>query len=158
MDKEKDMAIMLEQIIGETAKICGVTVEQILGVDRTESIQSARQLAMFAARKNFMFCLPEIAAAFGKKHATVVQAVRIVKQRLKVDKEFSDLHKRLDEVLRSMMMSDRSERISEVAHFHHDRGALNIRILGDPNEMNLTMRHKGDVMTITVTTKKEDGK
>ena len=152
------MTILLEQIIGLTAKVCGVTVEQILGSDRADSVLAARQLAMFAARKNFMFCLPEIAAAFGKSHATVIQAVRIVEKRLKVDKCPRDQYRHLQEFLVSMMTSDRSERISEVVQFHHNRGELNIRILVGPNEMNLTMRSKGDVMAFAVTAKKEDGK
>lgn len=152
------MAIVLERLISETAKACGVTVEQILSSDRSERVKSARQLAMFVAHKNFTFCLPEIAAAFGKTHATVIQAVRIVGRRLKIDKCLRDHHKHLQEVLVSVMTSGPSERILELAHFHGDGGPLNVRILGNPNEINLTMCSRGGVMNIAVTANKGGGK
>lgn len=152
------MTIKLEHIIGLTAKVCGVTVEQILGCGRSDSVLSARQLAMFVARKNFTFCLSEIGAGFGKTHATVIQAVRIVEKRLKGDKGFREQHERLQEALLPMMPSGRLERTSELVHFHHDSGPLNVRIPGDSNEINLMMHSKGDAMTIVVTMNKEVGK
>lgn len=66
--------------------------------------------------------------------------------------------KHLQEVLVSVMTSGPSERILELAHFHGDGGPLNVRILGNPNEINLTMCSRGGVMNIAVTANKGGGK
>ena len=96
------MAIKLEQIIEETAKVCGVKVEQILGCDRTPDVLTARQLALFVARKNTTFSLPQIAAAFGKTHAAVIHAVRQMEQRLGEEQGLREQHKRLLEAVSSL--------------------------------------------------------
>ena len=152
------MAIKLEQIIEETAKVCGVTVEQILGSDRTPDVLTARQLALFVARKNTTFSLPQIAAAFGKTHATVIHAVRQMEQRLGEEQELRDRHKRLLETVLPMVASDQPEKISELVRFYRGRGPVNVRVLGDPKEINLTMHSDGDTITIIATANKEVGK
>ena len=149
------MAIKLEQIIEETAKVCGVKVEQILGCDRTPDVLTARQLALFVARKNTTFSLPQIATAFGKTHATVIQAVRQMEQRLGEEQELRDRYKRLQEAALPMIASDQPENISEFVRFYRGRGRVNIRVLGDPKEINLTMHSDGDTITIIATANKE---
>lgn len=152
------MAIKLEQIIEETAKVCGVKVEQILGSDRTPDVLTARQLALFVARKNTTFSLPQISAAFGKTHATVICAVRQMEQRLGEELELREQHKRLLEAVLPMVASDQPEKISELVHFYRGRAPVNIRVLGDPKEINLTMHSDGDTITIIVTANTGNGK
>lgn len=152
------MAVKLEQIIGEAAKACGVSVEQILGSDRTPDVLTARQLALFVARKNTTFSLPQISAAFSKTHATVICAVRQMEQRLGEEQELQDLHKRLLEAVLPMIASDQPEKISELVHFYRGRGPVNVRVLGDPKEINLTMHSDGDTITVIATADTGDGK
>lgn len=151
------MAVKLEQIIGETAKASGVTVEQILGSDRTPDVLTARQLALYVARKNTTFSLPQIAAAFSKTHATVIHAVRQMEQRLGEEKELRDRYKRLLEIVLPMVASDQPEKISELVHFYRSRGPVNVRVLVDPKEINLTMHSDGDTITIIIATANREG-
>lgn len=148
------MAVKLEQIISETAKACGVTVEQILGSDRTPDVLTARQLALFVVRKNTTFSLPQIATAFAKTHATVIHAVRQMEQRLGEEPELRDRYKRLLATILPMIASDQPEKISELVHFYRGRGPVNVRVFGDPKEINLTMHLDGDTITIVVTANK----
>ena len=73
-----------------------VTMEQLLSADRTQSLVTPRQLAMYISRKCTTKSLQEIASAFDKKHATILHGVKTMESRLKTE---SDLKQTFDEIM-----------------------------------------------------------
>ena len=95
--KEQSIKMLsVEEIQTTVAKKFGVTINQILSPERTQSIVTPRQLSMFIARKLTTKSLEEIAAAFGKTHATILHGVRTIADRLKNEVE---LKKNLEEIV-----------------------------------------------------------
>ena len=74
----------------------GVSIGQILSSDRTASLVTPRQLAMYISRKYTTKSLQEIAAEFDKKHATILHGVKAIEKRLDVESELKGI---LSEVL-----------------------------------------------------------
>ena len=77
----------IEEIQNAVAKKYSVTIEQMLSPERTQSIVTPRQLAMYIARKFTTKSLPEIAKLFEKTHATIIHGVRNIEKRLDVEPE-----------------------------------------------------------------------
>ena len=71
-------------------------MDQILSAERTQSIVTPRQLAMYIARKFTTRSLPEIAKLFDKTHATIIHGVRNIEKRLDVEDELRTM---LSEIL-----------------------------------------------------------
>ena len=86
-----------------TCKKYGVTLSQILSPERTQSIVTPRQLAMYISRKFTTRSLPEIAKEFDKSHATILHGVKNISKRLDVEPELKQsLEELLDELGCSM--------------------------------------------------------
>jgi chromosomal replication initiator protein len=65
--------IQPEQIIDAVADIYGITVDSILGRERTNKIARPRQIAMYLMREETEFSLPQIGQALGgRDHTTVM--------------------------------------------------------------------------------------
>ncbi len=65
--------IQPEQIIDAVADIYGITVDRILGRERTHKIARPRQIAMYLMREETEFSLPQIGQALGgRDHTTVM--------------------------------------------------------------------------------------
>ena len=97
IQKEQTMRkLNIDEIQSTVAKKYSVTVEQILSPERTQSVVTPRQLAMYIARKYTPKSLPEIAKMFEKTHATIIHGVRNIEKRLDVE---SDLKSNLAEIL-----------------------------------------------------------
>ena len=95
--KEQSIKMLsVEEIQTTVAKKFGVTINQVLSSERTQSIVTPRQLSMFIARKLTTKSLQEIAAAFGKTHATILHGVKTIEDRLKNEVE---LKKNLEEIV-----------------------------------------------------------
>ena len=77
------------------ASFYGVTLADILSTQRTQTLVTPRQLAMFLARKLTTKSLPEIAKAFGKTHATVHHGTQTIQKRIDVE---PDLKKSMGEI------------------------------------------------------------
>ena len=77
----------IEEIQAAVAKKYSVTMAQMLSPERTQSIVTPRQLAMYIARKFTTKSLPEIAKLFEKTHATIIHGVRNIEKRLDVEEE-----------------------------------------------------------------------
>jgi len=73
---------MLKKIQETVAQHYGVRVVEILSSTRDAKVAEARQVAMYVARKYTTKSLPEIAYAFGKRHATVIHAVKAIEKRI----------------------------------------------------------------------------
>lgn len=81
--KEKSLKkLTIEEIQQVCAKKFGVSLNDILSHERTQSIVTPRQMAMYISRKYTSKGLTEIADAFKKKHATIISGVKTIKERL----------------------------------------------------------------------------
>lgn len=88
--------LTIEEIQTAVAKKYDVTLAQILSPERTQSIVTPRQIAMYIARKYTTKSLPEIAKKFDKTHATILHGVKNITKRLDVE---NDLKSTLAEIL-----------------------------------------------------------
>lgn len=97
IEKEKSIRkLTIEEIQNSVSNKYGVSMTQILSSERTQSIVTPRQLAMYIARKYTMKSLPEIAKKFEKTHATILHGVKSISKRLDVE---NDLKATLAEIL-----------------------------------------------------------
>ena len=97
IEKEQSLRkLSIEEIQTAVSKKYNVSMAQILSAERTQSIVTPRQLAMYIARKFTTKSLPEIAKLFDKTHATIIHGVRNIEKRLDVE---SDLRITLEEIL-----------------------------------------------------------
>ena len=97
IEKEQSLRkLSIEEIQTAVAKKYNVSMAQILSSERTQSIVTPRQLAMYIARKFTTKSLPEIAKLFDKTHATIIHGVRNIDKRLDVE---ADLKVTLSEIL-----------------------------------------------------------
>jgi len=91
IDKEKTQKkVTIEEIQTAVASAYSVTLSQILSSDRTASLVTPRQLAMYITRKFTSKSLPEIAKKFEKSHATILHGVKTITKRLDVEQELKD--------------------------------------------------------------------
>ena len=99
IEKERTMRkLTIEEIQQACAKKYGVTVDDILSHERIQSLVTPRQLAMYISRKLTSKGLQEIAQCFGKKHATIINGVKTITERLSNE---SELKSELEEILAS---------------------------------------------------------
>ena len=97
IEKEQSFRkITIKDIKESVAKKYGVSIEQIMSADRTQSLVTPRQLAMYISRKYTTKSLLEISNEFGKKHATILHGVKTIEKRLDVEE---DLRESLDRIL-----------------------------------------------------------
>ena len=97
IQKEQTMKkLNIEEIQALVAKKYSISMEQLLSPERTQSVVTPRQLAMYIARKFTTKSLPEIAKMFEKTHATIIHGVRNIEKRLDVE---ADLKASLAEIL-----------------------------------------------------------
>lgn len=97
IEKEKSLRkLTIQEIQQSIAKRYGVSIEQILSSERTQSLVTPRQMAMYISRKFTQKSLPEIAKSFEKSHATILHGVKTIEKRLEVE---PDLKSSLEEIL-----------------------------------------------------------
>ena len=97
IEKEKTRKkLTVEEVQNCVCKKYAVTISQILSPERTQSIVTPRQLAMYISRKFTTRSLPEIAKNFEKSHATIIHGVKNISKRLDVEPE---LRATLEEIL-----------------------------------------------------------
>lgn len=97
IEKEQSLRkLSIEEIQTAVSKKYNVSIAQILSSERTQSIVTPRQLAMYIARKFTTKSLPEIAKLFEKTHATIIHGVKNIEKRLDVE---HDLKITLEEIL-----------------------------------------------------------
>jgi len=91
IEKEKTQKkVTIEEIQTAVAAAYSVSLSQILSSDRTASIVTPRQLAMYITRKFTSKSLPEIAKKFEKTHATILHGVKTIAKRLDVETELKE--------------------------------------------------------------------
>lgn len=100
IEKEQSMRkLTIDEIQQACAKKFSVTIPDILSHERTQSLVTPRQLAMYISRKLTSKGLNEIAKAFDKKHATVINGVKTISERLANEPELKLI---LEEILSSL--------------------------------------------------------
>jgi chromosomal replication initiator protein len=72
--------ITIEHIQKTVAEYYDLRVSDLTGKNRSNSIAAPRMMAMFLSRNLTDKSLPDIGAAFGKNHATVIHAVNKIKK------------------------------------------------------------------------------
>ena len=72
------MTPTIEEIQERTAKLCGISVPQMLSHDRTRQVSRPRQLAMYAARVMTKASWNQLAAKFQRDRKAVRQAVDVI--------------------------------------------------------------------------------
>ena len=91
-EKSSNCSLILEQV----ADLLHVRPEDILGSKRRANFVRARQVAMYACRRQLGISYPELARFFGgKDHSTVIYAIKKIEKLLITDKYLQDLIKRL---------------------------------------------------------------
>ncbi len=97
IEKENAMRkLTVQEIQSVVAEKYGVSIEQVLSSERTQSIVTPRQMAMYIARKYTTKSLQEIAKVFDKSHATIIHGVKTIGTRLEVEEE---LRHELEEII-----------------------------------------------------------
>ena len=100
IEKEKSRKkITVSEVKNCVCRKYGVSMSQILSSERTQSIVTPRQLAMYISRKFTTMSLPEIAKEFDKSHATIIHGVKNIKNRMVVEPELRQI---LEEILDEM--------------------------------------------------------
>lgn len=91
IEKEKTQKkVTIDEIQSAVASYYCVTINQMLSSDRTATLVTPRQLAMYITRKFTNKSLPEIAKKFEKTHATILHGVKTISKRLDVEQELRD--------------------------------------------------------------------
>ena len=97
IDNDRTLRKMtVEEIQDAVSKKFGVKREAILSLERSQSMVTPRQLAMYIARKYTSKSLEEIGQAFNKSHATILHGVRQISRRLDVE---ADLRVMMEQIL-----------------------------------------------------------
>lgn len=97
--EKKLKKITIEEIQNAICNKFGITMAQLLSSERTQSLVTPRQLAMYISRKHTAKSLPEIAKMFDKSHATILHGVKSIKKHLETE---PDLRESLEEVLQTL--------------------------------------------------------
>lgn len=88
IEKEQSLKkLTIKEIQTAVSKKYNVTINQILSLERTQTLVTPRQLAMYISRKYTTKSLPEIAEEFGKTHATIIHGVKSIQKRLDVEED-----------------------------------------------------------------------
>ncbi|MDD3155052.1 MAG: chromosomal replication initiator protein DnaA [Victivallaceae bacterium] len=78
MTERAAKTVSIEMIQQNVAEQFNLKLSDILGSKRPKNIAEPRMVAMYLCRKHTTFSLPEIGAAFGRNHATVINALKRV--------------------------------------------------------------------------------
>ena len=88
IERERNLKkITIEEIQNKICHHYQVTMAQLLSPERTQSIVTPRQLAMYISKKYTNKSLPEVAKMFDKTHATIIHGVKTITKRLDVEPE-----------------------------------------------------------------------
>jgi chromosomal replication initiator protein len=67
------MEVKSDEVVRKVADVFGVTIERMLGRDRSREVALPRQIAMFLMREEANISLPQIGEALGgRDHTTVM--------------------------------------------------------------------------------------
>ena len=87
LDQEKQEDLTFEQIMKTVADHYDVRLVDMTSKRRTAVVTMPRQVAMYLCRSLTPSSLPEIGTAFGKTHATILHACRLVTKKMETDSD-----------------------------------------------------------------------
>ncbi len=87
LDQEKQETLTFDQIMKTVADHYDVRLVDITSKRRTADITMPRQVAMYLCRSLTPSSLPEIGGAFGKTHATILHACRLVEKKMETNSD-----------------------------------------------------------------------
>ncbi len=88
LDREQQQALTIEVIQRAVAEFYDIRLGDMTSKQRPQSIAFPRQVAMYLCRSLTQQSLPSIGNAFGRNHATVMHACRLVNDKMKGDPAF----------------------------------------------------------------------
>lgn len=88
LDQEQQEALTIEAVQRTVAEYYDIRLGDMTSKQRPQSIAFPRQVAMYLCRVLTQQSLPTIGNAFGRNHATVLHACRLVEEKMKVDSSF----------------------------------------------------------------------
>lgn len=109
IEKEQSMKkITIEEIQKLICDKFSITMEQMISMERTQSLVTPRQMAMYIARKFTTKSLSEMVDKFKKSHATIIHGVKNIEKRMDVEPE---LKNQMNEILSQLgyQMSDKMD-------------------------------------------------
>ena len=80
-------SISIDKIMEIVANYYDLTVLDIRGKNRTQSIAIARQIAMYLSTQYTRLSTTQIGKYFNKKHGTILHAAKTIKKRMDIDKK-----------------------------------------------------------------------
>ncbi len=81
---------MVEKILLHTSKKYGISVEDIKSKKKTDSIASARHIAVYIIRKLTDLSLKDIGKVFGRDHSTIISSVNKIDINIRTVKNFEN--------------------------------------------------------------------
>ncbi|MFH0881141.1 MAG: chromosomal replication initiator protein DnaA [Lentisphaerota bacterium] len=88
LDQEKHEALTIERVQRAVAEYYDIRLGDMTSKQRPQSIAFPRQVAMYLCRTLTQNSLPSIGNAFGRNHATVLHACKLINDRMKNDSVF----------------------------------------------------------------------
>ena len=84
IDQDDDNVISPTDIINTTAQYFKLSVDDLYGSSRSQSVAGARQIAMYLCRERTSLSLPKIGQLFGgRDHTTVMYAYKKISDQMK---------------------------------------------------------------------------
>jgi chromosomal replication initiator protein len=99
IDTEKQESLTFEHIMKTVADHYDIRLVDMTSKRRPSAITGPRQIAMYLCRSLTSASLPEIGGAFGKTHATILHACRLVETKMKDD---ADLRQSVSHLTRQL--------------------------------------------------------
>lgn len=88
IEKEQNIKkVTIEEIQTCVCKKYSISLQQMISSEKTATLVTPRQLAMYISRKYTPNSLQVIAGKFDKKHATIIHGVKTIEKRLDVEPE-----------------------------------------------------------------------
>ena len=99
IEQETRPPISIAAIQRNTADFFDIRLADMTSSHRAQNIALPRQIAMYLCRKLTNSSLPEIGAAFGKTHATILHACRQIEKKTHRDKQLKQVVAKLSKVM-----------------------------------------------------------
>lgn len=82
----KIIQISTELILKAVSVVYNISIADMLGRSRRAAVAEARMMAMYMIQRHTRMTLMEIGHVFGRKHSTVIHAIRRINELAQIDK------------------------------------------------------------------------
>jgi len=91
--------VTIEEIQSTVANEFGISISQMISTDKTATLVTPRQMAMYVTRKFTTKSLQEMTKKFNKTHATILHGVKNITKRIETEEDLSKAMERILEKL-----------------------------------------------------------